>query len=256
MNAPPTDAAPSVPPRLSLMRCVFLIAMHHGVQLAVDKLLGIGDRDPVKDMFRLMSDSGLAVKSLERRKWKTLIALGGAFPAMAQLKEGYWVIVANAVLAEDGNSFVAVLDPRNEQSGMALVARKDFVTAWTGRLVLCKRKPAEDGSDQPFGLLWFVREVMRDGRYLADVAVAALMSTAISFATPLFFNIMIDKVVPHQSYQTLLAIVLAFVLVTIFDGVFTYMRQYLMLFATNKIDARLAVRTFDHLLKLPMSFFE
>jgi ATP-binding cassette subfamily B protein len=97
---------------------------------------------------------------------------------------------------------------------------------------------------------------VRNGRYFRDIAVAAMMSNLISFATPLFFQIMIDKVIPHHSYQTLFAVVLAFTITMLFDGVFQYVRQYMMLFAGNKIDARLAQRTFEKLLHLPMSFFE
>jgi ATP-binding cassette subfamily B protein len=70
------------------------------------------------------------------------------------------------------------------------------------------------------------------------------------------FQIIIDKVIPHRSYQTLFAVVLAFAVTMIFDATFSYVRQYLMLFASNRIDARLASRTFSHLLRLPMQFFE
>ena len=66
------------------------------------------------------------------------------------------------------------------------------------------------------------------------------MCNVISFATPLLFNVMIDKVVPHHSYQTLLAVSLAFAVMVLFDGVFGYVRQSLTLLASNKIDARLA----------------
>ena len=67
---------------------------------------------------------------------------------------------------------------------------------------------------------------------------------------------MIDKVVPHHSYQTLLAVVLAFSVTILFDAVFSYVRQMLTLLLSNKIDARLAARTFAHLLSLPLQFFE
>ena len=47
-----------------------------------------------------------------------------------------------------------------------------------------------------------------------------------------------------------------FVVLTVFDAGFAYTRQYLMVFVTSKIDARLASRTFQHLLSLPLAFFE
>src|SRR5207248_2035363 len=94
------------------------------------------------------------------------------------------------------------------------------------------------------------------GRYLRDIAIAAMASNVIGLCTPLLFHVIIDKVLPHRSYQTLVAVVLIFLVLTTFDGLFCYVRQRLMLFATNKMDARLASRTFQRLLRLPMPFFE
>ena len=82
------------------------------------------------------------------------------------------------------------------------------------------------------------------------------MSAVIALATPLMFQILIDKVITHRSYQTLYSLMLIFGVLTMFDGVFSYTRQYLMLFITSKIDGRLASRTFRHLLSLPLFFFE
>jgi ATP-binding cassette subfamily B protein len=88
------------------------------------------------------------------------------------------------------------------------------------------------------------------------VAIASVASNLISLTTPMLFQLLIDKVVPHHSYQTLVVIVLVYLMLTVFDGLFGYVRQQLMIFAGNKIDARLASRTFERLLGLPMPFFE
>ncbi len=139
---------------------------------------------------------------------------------------------------------------------MALVPRAEFLRLWDGTLVLCRRAHPLLAEDQPFGLRWFVPEIVRHGRYFRDVATAAVASNAIGLCTPLLYHVIIDKVVPHRSYQTLAAVVVVFVLLTVFDGLFGYVRQQMMLLATNKIDACLASRTFRHLLGLPMPFFE
>ncbi|HVI37704.1 MAG TPA: peptidase domain-containing ABC transporter, partial [Gaiellales bacterium] len=149
-----------------------------------------------------------------------------------------------------------VLDPAAECAGVALVPRAEFLRLWDGTLVLCRRAHPLLAEDQPFGLRWFVPEIVRHGRYFRDVATAAVASNAIGLCTPLLYHVIIDKVVPHRSYQTLAAVVVVFVLLTVFDGLFGYVRQRMMLLATNKIDARLVSRTFRHLLGLPMPFFE
>ena len=82
------------------------------------------------------------------------------------------------------------------------------------------------------------------------------MSNIVAFSTPLMFQILIDKVITHHSYQTLTSLMVIFGVVMLFDAMFSYVRQSLMLFVTNKIDGTLASRTFHHLLRLPMTFFE
>ncbi len=230
--------------------------MHHGVHVPPELLSRTDPNDPVASMFDIMRAVGLSGRLLHRRSWRDISRLGSAYPAMAERHDGTWVIVASAMPAEDAIEALAVLDPASEQSGIVVTPRAAFEAAWTGRLILCKRRYRLADERQPFGLRWFAPEILRNGHYLRDVAVAAAMSNFISFATPLFFNVMIDKVVPHRSYQTLLAVVLAYAVTTLFDSVFGYVRQSLTLLASNKIDARLAARTFAHLLSLPLQFFE
>jgi len=243
-------------PHLAALRCLFLLGLHHGVQIPPEKLAQADDSDTLASILRVMREVGLRGKLLKNRTWDELLSLGSAYPVMVERKTGSWVIVASAVPTNDGRMTIAVLDPVVEQTGITLVSREDFEESWSGRLILCKRTFRLTDENQPFGFRWFFPEIARHGRYFRDVAIAAVMCTLIGFATPLFFQIMIDKVIPHHSYQTLFAVVLAFAVTTIFEGIFSYVRQYLMLFASNKIDARLASRTFDHLLRLPMQFFE
>jgi ATP-binding cassette subfamily B protein len=226
------------------------------VQIPPEKLAQADDADTLGSVLRVMREVGLRGKLLKNRVWEDLISLGSAYPVMAERKTGSWVIVASTVPMQDGRAMVAVLDPVVEQTGIALVSREDFEESWSGRLVLCKRTYRITDEAQPFGFRWFMPEILRQGRYFRDVGIAAIMSTLIGFATPLFFQIMIDKVIPHHSYQTLFAVVLAFLVTMVFEAIFSYVRQYLMLFASNRIDARLASRAFSHLLSLPMQFFE
>ncbi|HEY1720533.1 MAG TPA: peptidase domain-containing ABC transporter [Magnetospirillaceae bacterium] len=232
------------------------MALHHGIQVTPEQLGRIDTTDPIGSVLRLMREVGLAGSLVRKKTWNNLINLGSAFPVMAESPGGSWMIVASVIKSGDGTVVVAVLDPKTEQQGIQLYTEEKFEEIWSGRLILAKRKYRLDEEKQPFGLRWFLPDVLREGRYLRDVALAAIMSTLIGFATPLFFQIMIDKVIPHKSYHTLFAVVIAVIVTVVFDSVFGYVRQYLMLFATNKIDARLASRTFSHMLRLPMQFFE
>jgi ATP-binding cassette subfamily B protein len=243
-------------PHLTALRSLFIVATHHGVHVPPELLSRSDPNDTIASIFGVMREVGLTGRLLQNRGWRDVSRLGSAYPAMAERRDGTWLIVASAMPITDGTESLALLDPNSEQSGILVMPRAEFEAAWTGRLLLCKRKHRLSDERQPFGLRWFAPEILRNRRYLRDVAVAAMMSNIISFATPLFFNVMIDKVVPHHNYQTLIAVVLAYGVTTLFDSVFGYVRQMLTLVASNKIDARLAARTFSHLLSLPLDFFE
>ncbi len=201
--------------------------------------------------------AGLKTEVLRNCDWAKAGALGSAYPALAQRPDGGWLILVHVVPGPDGTRLAAVLDPADERAGVQLVPRESFEAGWTGTLLL-SRKPAHGlaEGEEPFGLRWFLPEIARNRRFLAGVAIAALMSNLIGFATPLLFQVLIDKVVAHHAYQTLFVVVGIFLLLTVFDGVFGYARQRLMLLASNRMDARLGSRTFAHLLGLPLAFFE
>jgi subfamily B ATP-binding cassette protein HlyB/CyaB len=243
-------------PHVTALRCLFLVAMHHGVPIPPERLAQGDPSDSAVCVLTLLHDFGLIGRLLTRQRQRDLATLGSACPAMAERRDGSWVIIVGATAGHRGACEVIQLDPLNEASGAARLSGEAFAATWSGRLILCRRQARADEDRRPFGLRWFVPEILRSSRFLRDVAIAAMMSNLISFATPLFFNVMIDKVVPHHSYHTLFAVLLAFTITTIFDGIFSYVRQSLTLFASNRIDARLAARTFAHLLSLPLPFFE
>ena len=245
-----------MPLHLTALRCLFLVALHHRVQVPPERLQNFNPTDITGSLLHLLHEVGLAGKLLKNQTWDDLTALGSAYPVMVEQKNGKWIIVVFADPGIGGQSGVAVLDPEREQAGVTMVSRDWFDQIWNGKFILCKRMAHVSQEQEPFGLRWFLPEIMRNKRYFRDVAIASIICSAFMFAMPLFLNFVIDLVVPHRSYGMLSAVIIIFVTITLFEAMFNYLKQYLMVFATNKIDASLASRTFDHLLHLPMHFFE
>ncbi len=243
-------------PDLTALRCLFLVAMHHGLHLAPEELPDAQGDDMLPAMLGAMRRAGLKARAVTGCGWDKAAALGTAYPALATRRDGSWMILVHVMPGPDGTPMAAVLDPRQEAAGVQLVPRENFLADWSGTLVLCRRAEPLPEEDRPFGLSWFLAEITNHRRFFAGVAVAAILSNLIGFAIPLLFQVLIDKVVPHQAWQTLTVLVLVFVMLAAFDGFFLYARQRLMLLASNKVDARLGSRSFGHLLSLPLSFFE
>ncbi len=242
-------------PQLTALRCAFLIAHHHGVHLAPEALPVIGDGDMAAPLRRSLEGAGFRVRLLERCGWAKAASLGSAAPALARLNDGRWVILVHAGPAEGGDT-AAILDPQREADGVHAMSRAAFLAHWSGTLLLARRAPRLTDENQPFGLRWFIPELLRQRRMLVGVGVAAVVSNLIGFAIPLLLQVLVDRVVQHEARNTLAVVVGLFVLLAVFDAAFFYVRQRLMLLAGGKVDTRLGARSFAHLLSLPLSVFE
>ena len=116
--------------------------------------------------------------------------------------------------------------------------------------------PDSAGTMRHFGFAWFVPELLKHKRVWRDVLLASLSLQLIALATPLFTQAIIDKVVVHRTQSTLIAIAVAMAIFTVFSSLLTWVRQYLVLHTGNRVDAVLGAAVWEHLLKLPMRYFE
>jgi len=107
-----------------------------------------------------------------------------------------------------------------------------------------------------FGFRWFIPELLKHKRIWRDVLLASLAIQLVGLATPLFTQVIIDKVIVHQTQSTLKVLGVALVMFMAFTSVMTWLRQYLVLHTGNRIDAVLGSQVFRHLLRLPLPYFE
>ena len=125
------------------------------------------------------------------------------------------------------------------------------------RIILLQRKIGGAGTNpNGFNLGWFLPSIWRYRAPLAHVVLASLAIQIFSLVTPLFFQVVIDKVLVHRSASTLYVLVGGLIIVSCFDAVMQYLRSYALNHTTNRIDVELGQRLFAHLLKLPIHYFE
>jgi ATP-binding cassette subfamily B protein len=255
--------SPDQPPKTvpwTALDCLSVIAAHHGVDLPVGRLKHAYavDAIPVSTirLLRMAKDAGLRARGT-RLDWGALFRLRQAYPALARLANGNWIVVLEAAHGENGAEAVRVFDPLAERREEPLVIDKDlFCRRWSGDVILIKRERLASENRPAFGLRWFVPELLRQWRLFSDVAVAAILLYALGLALPIFFQLVIDKVLVHESFTTLYVLAGGATAALAFDAIFGFLRRYLLLYATNKVDIRVATKTFGHLLGLPVTFFE
>ncbi|MBI5436498.1 MAG: peptidase domain-containing ABC transporter [Nitrosomonadales bacterium] len=107
-----------------------------------------------------------------------------------------------------------------------------------------------------FGFHWFIPELMKHKRIWRDVLIASLIIQLLALGTPLFTQVIIDKVVVHRTQSTLIVIGIGLAVFMLFSALLSWVRQYLILHTGNRVDAVLGASVFDHLFKLPPRYFE
>ncbi|MBS1191830.1 MAG: transporter [Rhodocyclaceae bacterium] len=112
-----------------------------------------------------------------------------------------------------------------------------------------------DEQKNSFGFKWFIPELMRHRKVWRDILGASLALQLVGLVTPLFTQVVIDKVVVHQTQSTLVAVGAGLAFALIFSAVFGWIRQYLVLHTGNRIDGVLGSRVFSHVLRLPLPYF-
>ncbi|MBC7736683.1 MAG: peptidase domain-containing ABC transporter [Candidatus Saccharibacteria bacterium] len=241
--------------QLTAIRAAFLIAAHHGQSLRPEDLPKLTDGDMLAPVTVSLARVGLRCRLLQRCTVKTAATLGTAYPALIPCKDGSWIILIT-VMQQDGAQVAAILDPAHEAAGVQMLGLPAFAARWSGQILLVQKTPTLQAETAAFGLSWFVPAVRSQARLLAGVALAVVVGNLISFSLPLLFQVLIDRVIAHQAWNTLTAIVVIYVVLASFDAGFSYVRQRLMQIAGARVDAIIGARTFAHLLSLPLSVFE
>lgn len=240
--------------------CLSAILRHHGLDVSADRLVAeyaIGEEGIGPDLVLRMARNGGLKARKTRLRPRALLQLGRAYPALVRLNNGNWVVLAGAEKDESGTGVLRVFDPlAGEAGGMIVVPLEQFSKHWNGEVILAKRSFGMNDPEQPFGFRWFIPEILQQKRLFVDVAVAALFLYALGLATPIFFQLVIDNVLVHESYSTLVVLAVGIGVALVFEALFVFLRRYLLVYATNRIDIRVATRTFKHLLNLPITFFE
>ena len=140
---------------------------------------------------------------------------------------------------------------RRLEPELLLVARESATAGGEGEKIA-----GFEQEKKPFGFRWFVPELLKHKRIWRDVLLASLAIQLVGLATPLFTQVIIDKVVVHQTRSTLVVLGVALVMFTLFTAAMSWLRQYLVLHTGNRIDAVLGSQVFRHMLRLPLPYFE
>lgn len=186
-------------------------------------------------------------------------------PAIAQDREGRFFILGrvNATPVETepgtrasgalpGTTQVLIQRPGQAPEVLTLAA---FEAIWTGHLIFFTSKASFAGDMAKFDFTWFIPAIVKHRKLLGEVLIISFILQLIGLITPLFFQVVMDKVLVNHAMQTLTVIAVGLIAANIFESLLTGIRTYVFAQTSSKIDVELGARLFKHLLNLPISYF-
>ena len=198
------------------------------------------------DLLRAAKHIGLK-SGVCKTQWSKLP--GTPFPAIAKRTDGRYVLLAKI----DGDK-VLIHDP--VEARPLVVSREQFESAWSGELLLFTKRANLRLQDLKFDFTWFIPSIVKYRKFLGEVLVASFFLQLFALLTPLFIQVVIDKVLVHKGFTTLHVLAIGMIALAIFDATLGGLRTYLFSHTTNRIDVGLGAQLFRHILALPLAYFE
>jgi ATP-binding cassette, subfamily B, bacterial HlyB/CyaB len=200
----------------------------------------------VPEMLRCAKELGLKARSF-KTNWARLAST--PLPAIAVLRDGGFLFLGK--IGDDKAIVQSPLAPRP-----TLMTRAELEAVWDGELVLMTRRAGLLDLGRRFDITWFLGAIHKYRHVLARVLVASFFLQLFALISPLFFQVVIDKVLVHRSLGTLDVLVIGLVTISVFETILGILRTYVFAHTTNRIDVELGARLFRHLLALPIAYFQ
>jgi subfamily B ATP-binding cassette protein HlyB/CyaB len=223
------------------------ILRFHGIPSKEEEILhAVGECPKTIDLVRYLRQRGLKAKHacFTLRRLENM-----PFPAIAVMADNEFIVLAR--IAADR---VLVVDAESQRP--KIKQRAEFEAQWTGEIILVARRASLSDLGRRFDITWFFGALQKYRWILGEVLVASLFLQLLGLISPLFFQVVVDKVLVHRGLSTLDVLVVGLVVIGIFETLLGGLRTYTFGHTTNRIDVELGARLFRHLLALPLPYFQ
>lgn len=204
------------------------------------------------DLLRAAKHLGLKAKLSATTAERLVLT---PLPALAQVRslDGS---VRTVILAQTDGQRVLLQDP-GVPGGRPIIESMDvFASQWTGELTLITSRASLTGSLAKFDFSWFIPSLIKYRKLLGEVLLISFMLQLFALVSPLFFQVVMDKVLVHKGLTTLDVLVVGLLVVVVFESLLNGLRAYIFSHTTSRIDVELGARLFRHLLQLPLAYFQ
>jgi len=171
------------------------------------------------------------------------------YPSIFLMKDGTYAVILK-INFQDKKALIFIPEEKQPRE----VTFEEFYGIATGEIIFLTHKSIDSGVK--FGFKWFYMEILKYKQIIGEVMLGSFVIQLFGLITPLFTQVILDKVIVHRSMSTLNVLGIAFVVTAIFEFLLNISRNYMFIHTANKIDAKLGAKLFRHLFALPFVYFE
>lgn len=230
--------------------CLAMIARYWGKKLSINHLRDMANVDRNGASLRGLCHTAESIGFSTRPVKASLDKLAEQqLPAIAHWEGQHYIVVYEITKKE-----VVIADPG---LGQKTITHQEFKEKWTGYTLLLKPTVSLKDTKESTTPFWQFFELMKPhGLVIFEIFIASLFIQIFGLITPIFTQLILDRVVVQRSGVTLLAVGLGLIIFGLFRVAMMGLRQYLLDHTANKIDITLIVAFINHTLRLPLGFFE
>lgn len=230
--------------------CLLTVAGLHGIVVDEAQLLHEFGAAPFDINRILLAAQFIGLRSRRVRQDPSRWARA-PLPAIGIEANGSFCVVAQFDSSEEQKLLIA-----RPPAAPALTPVSEFGASWTGELIYLTPRLEASPSAARFDFTWFIPAVIKYRRLLFEVLIISFVLQLIGLATPLFFQVVMDKVLVNRSISTLDVIAVGLLCAIVFEGTLLAIRGYVFSHTTSKLDVELGARLFRHLVALPVEYFQ
>lgn len=216
--------------------------------------LGLESSEVVDTATLLRAAKHLGLKAKSSRTTLDRLSLT-PLPALAVLR-GEDGAERFVILAQCDAQRVLLQDPSSSNGRPVIEPLEVFASHWTGELILLTSRASLAGELARFDFSWFIPSLVKHRKLLGEVLFISFILQVFALVSPLFFQVVMDKVLVHRGMTTLDVLVIGLLVVVIFESLLSGLRSYVFSHTTNRIDVELGARLFRHLVQLPLAYFQ
>ena len=174
-------------------------------------------------------------------------------PAIVIDQTGRYFIVAKYDASTAASPKMLIQRPGEPPTVLMLT---DFLALWSGEMIFFTSKASLAGEIAKFDFTWFIPAIVKYRKLLNEILLISLVLQIIGLVTPMFFQVVMDKVLVNHAMKTLNVIAIGLICATLFEAVLSAIRTWVFAHTSSKIDVELGARLFRHLLNLPLAYFQ